>query len=358
MPSKLRIEIFCIDLDYDNRVILRISRRLMISLKNIFFSSRYYDSYSALSKKPGLFVFFYFGFYKLLTSPIRFHEHLRWFRGNRRAIFPSAISSLNLPRIEIAINAVRKDFPLLPNVIAKAVKNSINPISSIVVAVPTAQIEECKIYFNKIKTELDVLIVSEDEFFDEDFRTKLKSKMGWRYGWALQQFLTVERVLKSNAAGVLQVNADTLINRPQIWLDSEGKQFLMESLEFHRPYYDFLGKIGLEFPRNFPTFITHHMLFQPKIFREILKNLEIKDSNDLLDLILEFADFENISPFCIEFELYARGALKYHSENFEIIKFANVSIDRSEIIGDELDFKLIAPDYLNNFNSVSLHSYL
>ena len=327
-------------------------------LKNFFFSPVRYDGYASLNSKPGFIVSVHFGLYRLISNPKRFHEHLRWIRGNRRIDHPNNIQNIDLPLIELAINAVRKDFEVLPFVISYAVRNSVNPIKSITIAVPENEVEECEIYLKKRISEYRFSVISEDTFLSADFRAKLKSAMGWRYGWALQQFLTVERVLNSKSAGVLQVNADTLLLKPTIWLDQKGNQFLMESLEYHKNYYDLLEKIGLAFPKHFPTFITHHMLFQPGVFKLVLDKLQIRNVNELLDKVLEYSDLENISPFCVEFELYARGGLRFCPDKFEVIKFANASLDRSKCNSYNAEFDLLLENYSNNFNSVSLHSYL
>ena len=68
-------------------------------LKNFFFSPVRYDGYASLNSKPGFIVSVHFGLYRLISNPKRFHEHLRWIRGNRRIDHPNNIQKYEAERI-------------------------------------------------------------------------------------------------------------------------------------------------------------------------------------------------------------------------------------------------------------------
>jgi hypothetical protein len=62
---------------------------------------------------------------------------------------------------------------------------------------------------------------------------KIKEYFPQKYGWVLQQFLTIEQVINSQFAGVLQINSDTLILKPVLWLDYDENQPLFVSSEYN-----------------------------------------------------------------------------------------------------------------------------
>jgi hypothetical protein len=245
----------------------------------------------------------------------------------------------------------------LSDVITNAITNSVNEIGRTTVAVPAAQLEECRQKLSEVIGVYAIEVLSEDEFLSDAIREKLRDKFGKRYGWALQQFLTVERVLKSSYRGVLQVNSDTMLLRPTQWIDNGGRQPILVSTEYHLPYYLFLNSLNSDFPIHTETHIAHHMLFQPDIFRKILEKSNIRTLEDLVDFTIANVQVNEESPMCIEFELYALGALRYFPEKITLAKFGNINYPRRAGTSPD-DFQKELVQLAKKYNSISAHSYL
>jgi hypothetical protein len=262
-----------------------------------------------------------------------------------------------IPNIELIVNSVSKDFLHLNNVINYAISNSANKVTRVSICVPDNQVRECKQIIGKNEHKDKVQIFSEDDVLSLDLRTRIKQHFPNRYGWVLQQFLTLDRVLNSSLEGVLQVNSDTIILRPTLWLNEKKVQPLMISTEYYEPYYVLLNRINNKFPIATSTHITHHMLFQPLLLRKILDFSGISNLEFLFELVLKNLDNSAVSPMCIEFELYALGLEVYFPKNFEIVKFGNISFELSKKLSNQqINQKFLKLS--KKYNSVSMHSYL
>jgi len=281
---------------------------------------------------------------------------LRKYHANRLPINSTRMNKLNPPLIEIIINSTLKDFNNLPGVIKHAVSNSLNSVGAISIAVPSDQVRKCELAISKLKT-YPITVKSEDEFLSDSVRASIRRMSDTRYGWILQQFLTVDRVLKSKYSGVLQINSDTYILQPQLWLDINRRQVLMESLEFHQPYYTLLNKLDSQFELKPKTHITHHMLFQPDILKKILNRFGINSVAELVEWVEKNTKFDaqNPSAICIEFELYAQGMNLLFPQLVEEIKFSNFGATPKM---PNLEFKNLLNQKAIYYNSMSCHSYL
>lgn len=262
--------------------------------------------------------------------------------------------SIHLPKIELLINTTKKDFVFLNRVVNKAVANSVNIIEKISVVVPEGEISACKeLLQNNVNSSL-ICIESENKLISESMRNKIRQYFPHRYGWVLQQFLTIQKVLDSKYSGVLQVNSDTLLLKPTVWLDENMKQPLYVSYEYHRPYYVLLNKLDKRFPINTNSHISHHMLFQPLLMRKIFDEIGYYNSDDLLNAVLANFNQKDQSAICIEYELYALGIIHILGTEAKVSKSGNVNL-RIHQIPEKLDIFL--DNLASNYNSVSFHSY-
>jgi hypothetical protein len=261
-----------------------------------------------------------------------------------------------LPSIELLLIVARKDFTSLPLAISKAVKNSLNPISVIRVVTPHDAIVECRRVIKNLELNLPICVDDEDEVFPLDRRLEMKELFGHKYGWGLQQFLTVECVLRSSASGVLALNADTIILRPQVWLNSNFVQILFQSSELHLPYYRVLESVFPNLEIQKLSHVTHHMLFQPDLLREIFRMNGISNTGDLFQRLKIVFEKDQESPFCIEFEPYAQGMRTFFPDKIEVRRFSNIAVSLDTI-------RAGVPSVVNSFeeesryNSISLHSW-
>jgi hypothetical protein len=281
------------------------------------------------------------------------HKHIvREWRANR---FPDDLrfNEKDLPTIEVLIVAAGKDIELLPAVIRAAIANTLNPISRITLIIPVSDQEQCKRVIQPAGVSSEVRIILEDDLLDEIARDKIKARFNGRYGWVLQQILSVEYILKSESSGVLLLDADTVIIQKVAWLDSNNNQKLMVGPAYHKPYHQFLNKIVKTDLVPKTNHVTHHMLIQPEFLREIFEEFSLIDTGNLVDQIVKYADEKEESAISVDYELYAQAMLKLHADKVELRKFANISVARSKVT-DSLTLQTA----YNNYNSVSMHSYL
>jgi hypothetical protein len=99
------------------------------------------------------------------------------------------------------------------------------------------------------------------------------------------------------------------------------------------------------------------MLFQPMIFREILIRSKVETLEKLVDFTIMNAQTNEDSPICIEFELYALGALRYFPERITLAKFGNRVYPR-RTVSSSIEFQLELQKLAKRYNSISAHSYL
>jgi hypothetical protein len=318
-------------------------------------SSKYIEKFSKLSNKGSYFHVFLLLPRQLIKREKGFiSDWIRFVQASRISTELLDGSNGEIPDIELLTVVSGKDVKTLRLSLLSAVENSFNPVKKVTVICPIKDlvlITEAMVDIDKVKIE----IVNEDTLIAPELRNLLRQRFDQRYGWVLQQLLTVQHVLKSTSAGVLTINSDTILTRKQLWINESGKQILMRSYEWHAPYYNLLIKIGLKMERRKKSHITHHMLMQPKLFRIILQKLGIKDLVDLAHFIIENADSKELSPICVEFELYAFGLINFFKDSFEYKKFSNLGLSRNEneLMSTPEHYSKLFADY----NSVSLHSY-
>jgi hypothetical protein len=137
------------------------------------------------------------------------------------------------------------------------------------------------------------------------------------------------------------------------FMNNSGVQILMESLEYNKPYYEFLNKISTKYPVESPSHITHYSFFQKELLLGILDQLGIVNLIQIVDFIEMYADLNSLSPICIDRELYALGLIAFYPDTYTLVKFANVSVSLEEI----LDPKKVEA-FSEKYNSISAHSYL
>jgi len=291
--------------------------------------------------------------YSLFKNSTYRNNLLLMFRISRLPVKIIKTKKNELPEIEIMINSIQKDFPLLNSIIKYAVANSENKVVEVKVIVPPDQLDFCRSFIS-IDT-CKVVLLSENQFLNDSIRDKIKKYFPDRYGWVLQQLITLDVVINSKLSGVLQVNCDTFLLRSNKWLDFDHKQPIFCSPEYHKPYYLLLNKLNPLFKIKADSHVTHHMLFQPIYLQKILIKCGISNLNQLLDFALENCE-NDPSAMCLEFELYAQGMLTYFNDNIHVLKFGNVSCYRNNEITN-LDFEKSLNKLSKKYNSVSFHSY-
>ena len=328
----------------------------IVKFKSLHFL-RYTYLFNRFDYKPNIIVLLPYLFFSLVKGKHYRKNLIRSYKVNRINAFPEPTTTKNQPAIEILVNSTSKDFKYLNAVINRAVANSYNDIAKISITVPKKEVDVCRELLLENKHNNKIEVKSEEDILNHRITNKIKEYFPQKYGWVLQQFLTIEQVINSQYMGVLQINSDTLILKPVLWLDNNENQPIFVSPEYNLPYYQLLNKINNKFPIKTYSHITHHMMFQPRFLRAIMNKSKLSSTEQLLDVVLENYDRNAASPICIEFEFYALGVLTYFRENIIISKFSNVSLKLKPNL-DNVEFESIIQKLSKMYNSVSMHSYL
>jgi uncharacterized protein Usg len=260
------------------------------------------------------------------------------------------------PSIDLVWIAERKDFETLILSIRSAIRHSLNPINSIKVIVPETQITECQELINMQYYKFEVKIISEFKVIPPVLIDKIKCKFPEKFGWILQQFLKLESVQNSKSAGVLIIDADTILLEDRLWLDQNLNQILMTAPWQHEPYFSFLRKLGLFTGKSRYSFVTHHMLMQPKVLQEVITNKGFNNMRSFIEFLLEEVNDSNIKGFCVDYELYGNYFYAKFPDKTRLIRFCNLS-KKSDL--DSLSLKKLIEQLedFGEFRSISLHSW-
>jgi len=261
-----------------------------------------------------------------------------------------------LPKLEILILSKESDFSLLPLVVRCAVDSTENPIDSVRIIVPDRDLKTAK----KLKlispsdSVVKVDIYPDSDFLSDENAEVIKENLPERFGWIAQQVIANVAIQKSEERNVLLVDADTLLIRKQTWLNNEGCQILMPSEEYHTPYYEFLGSLSSSYSRAEVSFVSHHMLYQVDILRDIMEQLG--GINRLLRKAIDWTPKGEQSPFDLKYEPYAQYIFQNLRERVSLQKWANSSLRRWENYEDPQSFQKLKR--LSKFyNSVSFHHW-
>ena len=318
--------------------------------------TEYFNYYSRIDKKmklihliliiPRILLFFRIGEIRALK---------RLYRLNKFPTEPTFKDDTDLPKINLLIVVEKKDFELLPLSLGQLLQNSLNKISKVSIVTPFSQIKECEELLHPFRKKVMITFYSEDEVVNSKVREKIRNEFSDRYGWVLQQFATVAFIQNekySDSEPILALDADTCLTRPTAFINSKNEQILFTTTEFHQPYYDLIKKLSNDLCEERLSFIGHHMVYQPTMFRIIFNLLDIDTMEKLINFVLENYDKSTLSPICVEYEIYAQWMVKNNRKNVEILKFTNISVPRESFLTD--------PDFgkFSNFESISLHSYL
>ena len=286
---------------------------------------------------------------KLDFDPIRF-EKSSWISQKREK------KSGNLEKsIELVVVSTAKDFDILPH----SVKHALNALSKykyggVRIIVPERDVIQCRELFHNSGRKIS--IIDENTFISKNQFEILSNTFGDRDTWVLQQLLKVQAVISSKSDAVLILDSDTILLRKRPWFDQEAKQILTPSTEFNPAYYLFLNKMILTPVIPNYTYVSHHMIMQPNVFKQILKSLDLIKTEDLINYCCINSDKTVQSPICIEYELYAQFlALKKDQMAFHA-NWSNVTIPKtySRII---LNSKVLRIFITRLYNSISFHSW-
>jgi hypothetical protein len=257
--------------------------------------------------------------------------------------------------IEILVVVAPKDFRTLPLVLESALRRSSNPVTSVVAVTTQEGLFRCRQIVGEVAGDVRTKVLAENEVLGEFARRRLRERFGSRYGWVLQQILTIECAAESRAAGVWVIDADTVTLRARTLLTESGLQILTPTIEYHSDYYDFLRDHGICVRRPRYSFVPHWMVMQPAIAKSAMAALGCRNGADLAVLVADRAG-EGDAPVSVDYELYAQHAMNNWANLVKLARWSNAT--------SALDLTSTLPNFDNlvsryrNFASISFHSHL
>ena len=185
----------------------------------------------------------------------------------------------------------------------------------------------------------------------------------------MQQVLKLSGAATCPHAGVLVVDADTILLAPRVWLVGR-RQLLPVVHEYHLPYVrhteQCLGRAGRS---DRVTYVAHHQLMQPRVVRRMLTDIRLRQGGTRvaagadvgLDTALAawVATADHAEQSALS-EYHTYGAFLRNSEpsHAVVARWANAAVSRTELSPAGADsvaaLRARFPDAL----SVSLHAYL
>jgi hypothetical protein len=261
--------------------------------------------------------------------------------------------------MELLVVCGPQDTPILQLCIKSVIQFSANPISNVVIVVPDSDVEMTKKIILKMDKNMNIpiVVVRENEYIPIEIRSKLKQKFEERYGWILQQVIKVHYTAQSKAQAVLVIDADTVLLQPLKGIGKNGEQHLSYSSEMHRSYREFLKYIQVPMRRPFFSTVTHHMIIQPTIMRELLRNVGIQDLYKLTEEIITFNTKSVISPISIDYEMYGQYLRSRYPNKVNYYHFSNLSVRRSPETIQQVE-GILRGVTTSNYRSFSFHGYL
>lgn len=236
--------------------------------------------------------------------------------------------------IDIYIPVTKKDIGFLTQVVKAARENIKHPINKIfIVGNKNDEIEGAAKLLNAVfvdeltvlgygKTRINYVVEGDD-----------------RSGWLYQQLLKLNADKITKMDNFLVLDADTLLIKPKIFLHKHRFIFDM-SEERHEPYHKVYKKIMQKNTSSTLSFITHYMIFNRHILKNLKLEIEKKHNKPWDEVIIENTDYQDKSGFS-EYELYGNYALHFFSKKVKFEYWFNSSSDKCP----------------NPTKSISFHSY-
>jgi hypothetical protein len=196
----------------------------------------------------------------------------------------------SVPPISIFVPAAEKDINILPHCLAGADEMIRHTIKTKAVVGPESP---------KLR---ELVATAGWEFIQEDkFLPRPASELKCR-GWVLQQLIKFNAAFLGSTEDYLVLDADTVFLRPQFFFKN-GKTVLRYSDQYELLYNRSLELICAHTHRFPVSFVTHHMVFNRGIVKELLSLIEQRFQRKWWEGILQDIDKGHPISFS-EYELY------------------------------------------------------
>jgi len=199
-------------------------------------------------------------------------------------------------------------------------------------------------------------------FTFEYVEDRVKNKK--RTGWIFQQLVKLYfPYLNNDVRFTLVVDCDVFFIKKTNFFNKSGSPYYTTSEEYHEPYFSHMLKLHPSFQRaNNKSGISHHMLFDKNILKEIFSIVEDFHNKPFYDVFLEYLD-PNEQSSCADYEIYFHYIMqKYHNQ--VVVRNLNWSnencINKSML--SKLDYfslpyysKTRPGDFINNLKRGDIH---
>ena len=219
-------------------------------------------------------------------------------------------SSNGLPSIGVIIPATQKDLGVLAWAV-ESLKFVSNPITSVTIISPDLNARDLPHGVDLTRDEETIPPLIMDLV-----RRRFPQE---RWGWVLQQAAKIIAVLSATESASLVLDADTVLIAKRAFLDTNRKQLLCPSIEFHQPYAtQFAHYWGVD--STSLSFVTHHQLMQKDILEEMFP-LKAESVAAWIDA----ADPQEPSSLS-EYHCYGAWVTTFHPDRATYGRFRNRSI--------------------------------
>ncbi|RXT13998.1 DUF6492 family protein [Ammoniphilus sp. CFH 90114] len=230
-------------------------------------------------------------------------------------------------KLDIVIPAIKKDLKVLPHVIDSIHKQIRHPIGKIFIVAPqdASMMKLCKEKHCKFIHEDTVLPILKEEI---DYWWNGKNRAGWMF----QQLLKLSGDTLSNEGHYLVIDADTILIQPHTFIQDDKFIFYYRNLrkkEYYRAYHRLLGAKA-EAPSRSISFVSHYMVFNVKLLKELKRKIEQKHSKPWFECILQNFDRTKYAPFS-EYETYGNFMYSNYRERIILEKCLNLSLKRKAL---------------------------
>lgn len=184
----------------------------------------------------------------------------------------------------------------------------------------------------------------------EKLWTERNINLVYRSKWIYQQFIKLlsTKVINDLTNSFVIVDADTIFLR-DISFDSKKFFYLKNPIEYHKPYLKPIKKLlAVENTIGFST-ISHHAIFNKHKLNKMIREIEKRFNNNLVDIILDIIDYDEASCFS-EWDLYS---------NYMILNYPKLCVHR-QLIWDDISFiptKSHLEEFKDYYDFVCCHAY-
>lgn len=207
--------------------------------------------------------------------------------------------------IDVIIPCADQDRETL-NLCIEGIKQNLN-VRRIIVVSPHRLTDQAEWFDEKNYpfTKFDIAF----HIFGDQELVKLYTSTPSRLGWVYQQLLKLYAplIIPRISSNVLIVDADTIFLNPVKFLGSSGEGLYNPASEYHWPYFDHMARLipGLKKVYSQYSGISHHMLFQRAVIKDLFHIIESYHGMEAWKAICRCIDRQHFAGACLsEYEIY------------------------------------------------------